>query len=66
MHSRGSQKPIAVSPSEAARMLGVGRTLLYAELAAGSIPSFSIGRRRLIRVEALREWIAKREGAHKK
>jgi excisionase family DNA binding protein len=63
MNSRPPTRPLAVSPSEASRMLGVGRTLLYAELAAGSIPSFSIGRRRLIRVEALREWIAKREAS---
>ena len=52
---------LAVSPAEAARLLGIGRTRLYEELGSGAIPSFSLGRRRLIRVAALEAWMVARE-----
>jgi excisionase family DNA binding protein len=55
------QRALAVAPAEAARLLGVSRTRLYEELGSGSIPSFHLGRRRLIRVAALEAWIAARE-----
>lgn len=55
------QPPIAVSPVEAARLAGVGRTTLYAALAKGDLPSIKIGTRRLIRVDAIREWLASNE-----
>lgn len=54
-------RPLAVSPREAARMMGIGVTRLYEELGSGSIPSFHLGRRRLIRVAALEAWMAARE-----
>lgn len=54
--------PIAVSPDEAARLAGIGRTTLYAALAKGDLPSIKIGTRRLIRVDAIREWLARHEG----
>lgn len=53
--------PIAVSPDEAARLAGIGRTTLYAALAKGDLPSIKIGTRRLVRVEAIREWLARHE-----
>ena len=53
--------PIAVSPDEAARLAGVGRTTLYIALANGDLPSIKIGTRRLIRVEAIRDWLAGNE-----
>ncbi|MEZ6030763.1 MAG: helix-turn-helix domain-containing protein [Hyphomonadaceae bacterium] len=58
-----SSQPVvlAVSPAEAARLLGIGRTRLYEELGSGAIPSFHLGRRRLIRVAALEAWMAARE-----
>lgn len=55
-------QPIAVSPDEAARLAGIGRTTLYAALAKGDLPSIKIGTRRLIRVDAIREWLAQHEG----
>ena len=55
------QPPIAVSPDEAARLAGVGRTTLYAALANGDLTSIKIGTRRLIRVDAVREWLARNE-----
>ena len=54
--------PIAVSPDEAARLAGIGRTTLYAALAKGDLPSIKIGTRRLIRVDAIRDWLAQNEG----
>ena len=53
--------PIAVSPDEAARLAGVGRTTLYAALTKGDLPSIKIGTRRLIRVDAIREWLTQNE-----
>lgn len=54
-------QPIAVSPDEAARLAGIGRTTLYAALAKGDLPSIKIGTRRLIRVDAIRDWLAQNE-----
>ena len=50
--------PIAVSPDEAARLAGIGRTSLYAALATGDLKSIKIGSRRLIKIEAIHEWLA--------
>jgi DNA binding domain, excisionase family len=50
--------PLLIRPSEAAEATGLGRTKLYALLAAGIIPSVRIGRSVRIPVEALRNWLA--------
>ena len=50
--------PIAVSPDEAARLAGIGRTSLYAALSKGDLKSIKIGTRRLIKIEAIHEWLA--------
>lgn len=47
---------IAVDVETAAEMLGVSRGALYPLVMAGDVPSFKIGRRRLVLVEALRSW----------
>ena len=60
--TRQPQNPIAVSPDEAARLAGIGRTTLYAALSEGELPSIKIGTRRLIRVEAIHDWLARNEG----
>jgi excisionase family DNA binding protein len=52
---------IAVSPAEAARLAGVGRTTLYMALGSGELRSMKIGKRRLIALEALRAWLAAHE-----
>ncbi|MFK7945449.1 MAG: helix-turn-helix domain-containing protein [Paracoccaceae bacterium] len=49
--------PIAVSPSEAARLIGIGRTTLYSALASGALKSAKIGKRRLIPIAAINEWL---------
>lgn len=53
--------PIAVSPDEAARLAGIGRTTLYAALAKGDLPSIKIGTRRLIMVDAIKDWLRRNE-----
>lgn len=53
----------AVSPAEAARRAGLGRTTIYAALKEGDLKSLKIGARRLIMVDALRAWLASHETA---
>ncbi len=45
--------PLAYSPAEAAELLGISRAKLYQLLDDGTVPSLKLGRRRLIRAEAL-------------
>lgn len=52
---------ISVSPAEAAKLAGIGRTKLYEAIADGSLLSFRIGTRRLIRITALDAWLASHE-----
>jgi excisionase family DNA binding protein len=47
-----------LSVDEAAAMLGIGRSRLYAELQAGRCRSIRVGRRRLIPAAAITEFIA--------
>ena len=53
----------AVSPAEAARRAGLGRTTIYAALKAGDLKSLKIGTRRLIMVDTLKAWLASHEAA---
>ncbi len=48
---------LAVSVSEAAEMLGVGQATLYQYVRAGLIPHVRIGRRIVIPLKALEEWM---------
>jgi excisionase family DNA binding protein len=43
-------EPLAVSPAEAARLAGLGRTSIYCALGSGELKSIKIGKRRLIAV----------------
>lgn len=56
-------EPIAVSPAEAARLVGIGRTTLYAAISSGELSSLKLGKRRLIVVAALRAWLQGHEVA---
>jgi excisionase family DNA binding protein len=47
----------ALSVREAAARAGVSRTLIYERIASGELPTLKIGKRRLVRVEALRLWL---------
>ena len=57
----GTLQPLAVSPSEAARMMSIGRTMLYAEIGSARLRSAKIGKRRLITIEAIKDWLKARE-----
>lgn len=51
------QTRLAVSPAEAARMAGIGRTKLYQLMGAGEIASVKLGSRRLIRVSEIEAFL---------
>lgn len=54
----------ALGLNEAADAIGIGRSSLYALLKEGAGPrTFSVGRRRLIRLETLRQWMRDQERA---
>jgi excisionase family DNA binding protein len=55
---KGSGLSRLLSVVEASRELGISRSLLYELLAAGSLRSAKIGRRRLIPRDAIDEFIA--------
>ena len=55
---------IAVSPAEAARLAGIGRTKIYQALNSGALSSFKIGTRRLIRISEIDAWLRRLEADH--
>ena len=48
---------LAVSPAEAARLAGVGRTTIYKAIGSGALRSLKIGKRRLILTVSLSAWL---------
>ena len=42
------RKPLTISVTEAARLLGISRATAYAAVRNGDIPSINIGKRRMI------------------
>lgn len=57
---------LLLHPEEAAEVLGLGRTKLYALLAAGEIESLTVGRRRLIPKDALEAFVQRQREAQAK
>lgn len=51
------------SVSDAAKMLGLGRTKIYDMLAKGQILSMRIGSRRLVKVESIKALIERGDAA---
>ena len=49
---------LAISINEAAKVLSLGRTSIYAMIADGRIEAFKLGRRTLIRAESIRRLVA--------
>ena len=47
-------------PAEAAELLGVGRSKIYALLAAGEIPSVRVGKSIRVPAGELRKWVQER------
>lgn len=54
-------EPEAVPVPEAARRLGIKRSKLYKLFKDGTLPSFRLGKRRLVRVAAIRALVARLE-----
>jgi excisionase family DNA binding protein len=52
-----SPDPEAISVEDASCRAGIGRTFLYEAIRSGQLPSIKLGKRRLVRVEALRHWL---------
>lgn len=53
---------LAHSPAEAAEVIGISRAKMYQLLADDTVPSLKLGRRRLIRHEALVQLLTDLEG----
>lgn len=49
--------PLAVSTTEAARLLGISRPSVYQLINRGDFPSFHVGGRTLVSVAGLDEWV---------
>ena len=56
-------EPLSVDIATACKITGLGRSKLYELLGADEIRSIKCGKRRLIPVAALREWLAKLEAS---
>ncbi|AYO78685.1 excisionase [Sphingobium yanoikuyae] len=62
MSGSTSPDPICVRVNDAARMIGVGRTKLYALIAAGEIDTVRLGKAIRITTASLHELINRRSG----
>jgi len=51
-------EPIAVAISEAVRLCGIGRSSIYEAIRRGDLPIRKSGRRTLLLMEDLRQWLA--------
>jgi excisionase family DNA binding protein len=51
-------EPLAVSINDAARVLGLGRTSIYAMIGDGRLEAFKLGRRTLVKVDSIRRLVA--------
>ena len=47
-------KPLALSISDTVKVLGVGRTSVYAMIKNGRLETFKLGRRTLVKTESIR------------
>lgn len=52
---------LLLKPSEAAQVLGIGRSLTYELIARGEIPSVRLGRCIRVPTESLQRWLRGRE-----
>jgi excisionase family DNA binding protein len=59
-HSGSSPNQLAYGIEDASRLLGLGRSTTFAEISAGRLKSFRVGKRRLVPASALSEYVADR------
>ncbi|GMV21821.1 MAG: hypothetical protein AMXMBFR57_17700 [Acidimicrobiia bacterium] len=50
-------EPLLLRPLDAAKLLGISRSKVYELMAAGKLPSVTLGCSKRIPVDRLREWI---------
>lgn len=55
MDNSNNLSPLAYSPTDASKLLGLGRTKIFELLKNGTLKSFKYGSRRLITLEAIKE-----------
>jgi excisionase family DNA binding protein len=60
-HLSAARQPEALSVAAAAAHVSVSRTFLYEAISSGALPSVRLGKRRLVRVEALQNWLKSHE-----
>jgi excisionase family DNA binding protein len=58
METVDSFRAAAFTINEAAKVAGVGRSTLYAELASGRLKAKKLGRRTIVPEHALAEWMS--------
>ena len=58
-----STTKLAISVQEAAELCSVGRDKVYAAINDGQLRSCKVGKRRLVRISALRTWLESLERA---
>ena len=51
-------EPLAVSIQEASRISSCGRSTLYSEIKSGKLKIRKVGRRTIIALDDLRDWLA--------
>jgi len=51
---------LAISINDAARVLGLGRTSIYAMIADGRLEAFKLGQRTLVKADSIRRLVASR------
>lgn len=51
---------LAASPREAARLLGISPRHIYSAIAMGELRSYAVGRRSLVELDAIRDWLRSR------
>ena len=54
---------LAIRVSEAARLLGLSRAMVYQVVASGELPHVRVGRAEILPVKALEEWLESRTEA---
>ena len=55
-------EPLAVPIPEAVRLSGCGRSTIYAEISKGNLKIRKVGRRTIVAMDDLRNWLASKNG----
>lgn len=59
MHNEAPIGQLAVNPDKASDISSIPRTAIYRAIAKGALPSFKVGKRRLILVKDIDAWLTK-------